>query len=82
MVFLGAVDVDIPEELRPWAPPGPERARREREAALLVGDSIVAVRYFHSGSDPVPWRFDGFDSVGPWTSSSTRGPDTPSARPG
>ena len=56
VVFLGAADVDIPVDVRPWAEPGPDRVLRERHAALLVGDSIVAVRYFDSDPNSLPWR--------------------------
>jgi len=76
MVFLGAVDVDIPADVRPCAPAGPERERREREAALLVGDALVAVRYFQTRSDEEPWRFAGFDSVAHGIELDTQGGHT------
>ena len=63
MVFLGSADIDIPADVRPWASPGRERERRERDAAMLVGDSITGVRYYDSDPTIVPWRCDGFDSV-------------------
>ena len=74
MVFLGAADVDIPADVRPWARPGPERERRERHAALLVGDSIAAVTYF--GTPSWPWRYSGFDSISHGVELATRGGHT------
>jgi hypothetical protein len=74
VVFLGAADVDIPPEVRPWASPGPERERRERHAELLVGDSIAAVTYF--GTPSWPWRFRGYDSVSHGVELATRGGHT------
>ena len=60
MVFLGAVDAEIPAEALPWAATGEERERRERHAAQIVGQSIVAVRYYTIASE---WRYEGFDSL-------------------
>ena len=70
MVFLGAADVDIPADVRPWASPGPERERRERHAELLVGDTIAAATYF--GTPSWPWRYSGFDSVSHGVELATR----------